>query len=717
MGSRSKGKKKPSPSVAKSPDPPVDEGITDHRKSKDLVVEGMVMTPDAHSSGNKSILDVSDQRNIYHTYVKREDVQCRVFQKHSSHVGRLDVGVPCDGSKQGGGNPTIDHEHVESVRDVSDGDVRDYLPSCVDSLSKEGSRKKEDKWLVKRENRWSCGDGCDVNVGVWGVFDGHGGRQVATYASHALIKYVAEFCSEPVNEQHGSGHKGFLDDGIHSDLESTSDDMALISPRILDEHVSRPDEHDVERVLGNDACMQQWSSQCELMKRLPMAVHNAFLKCDEMACKQFSHGGTTATIAFVCGWQLLVANVGDSCAYLDTGSEVLAISGNHRLEDNAEEVSRIEKNGGEVAPSSIDGKPAGPIRVWPGGLAMSRTIGDVDAGRLCLADAEITQVTIPQNGARLIIASDGLWDAVHPKTAAHHTRDMKASEASHKLLSMAIKKDRLKDDVTIIVVDILPPLNGGDSHDHSHLIPRGLHLYRPAAGKKARGKSNVEKLARLWHPLTKSGSTTWVEEDLLRRAEVHHECKLIQEENLILHKRQEEIRNEATQVEEEKRSGKKVSLLEELANLTLAPEDFEGGQEWETVSKHQIQQEQKSKKYRNTKRGKKKKNNSDKAMDETQNQPAGKKIVTQAEENKKPMQKAPLSEAGKENSNEIKKQNKKNIHQKKKFYKKTANASSESQGEGVHVQNEGGQTRRFYAYKKKGGKSKPVSTNVPQNDT
>lgn len=42
-------------------------------------------------------------------------------------------------------------------------------------------------------------------------------------------------------------------------------------------------------------------------------------------------GGTTATLAVVCGWELLVANVGDSCAYLDTGSEVLQVRNNHHL--------------------------------------------------------------------------------------------------------------------------------------------------------------------------------------------------------------------------------------------------------------------------------------------------------------------------------------------------------------------------------------------------
>ena len=78
MGSRSRGKKKASPRVDVVPS----ERITIGEKTRHHVVEGMVMTPDAHSSGNKSILDISDQKNMYHGYVKGEQVQCRVFQKH-----------------------------------------------------------------------------------------------------------------------------------------------------------------------------------------------------------------------------------------------------------------------------------------------------------------------------------------------------------------------------------------------------------------------------------------------------------------------------------------------------------------------------------------------------------------------------------------------------------------------------------------------------------
>lgn len=47
---------------------------------------------------------------------------------------------------------------------------------------------------------------------------------------------------------------------------------------------------------------------------------------------------------------------------------------------------------GSIEQSNIDGVPAGPLRVWPGGLAMSRTIGDHEAGNIVIAEPEIRQV-------------------------------------------------------------------------------------------------------------------------------------------------------------------------------------------------------------------------------------------------------------------------------------------------------------------------------------
>jgi hypothetical protein len=38
------------------------------------------------------------------------------------------------------------------------------------------------------------------------------------------------------------------------------------------------------------------------------------------------------------------------------------------------------------------------------------------------AEPEVRQITLPPGGARLIIASDGLWDAVQPKTIIQKVR-------------------------------------------------------------------------------------------------------------------------------------------------------------------------------------------------------------------------------------------------------------------------------------------------------
>ena len=49
-------------------------------------------------------------------------------------------------------------------------------------------------------------------------------------------------------------------------------------------------------------------------------------------------------------------------------------------------------------------------------------------------EPEVRAVVLPASGARLMLASDGLWDAVAPKTAAHHVRGMPASKAAMELV-------------------------------------------------------------------------------------------------------------------------------------------------------------------------------------------------------------------------------------------------------------------------------------------
>ena len=56
------------------------------------------------------------------------------------------------------------------------------------------------------------------------------------------------------------------------------------------------------------------------------------------------------------------------------------------------------------------------------------------AGAAVMPEPEVRAVVLPATGARLMLASDGLWDAVAPKTAAHHVRGMPASKAAMELV-------------------------------------------------------------------------------------------------------------------------------------------------------------------------------------------------------------------------------------------------------------------------------------------
>ena len=357
-------------------------------------------------------------------------------------------------------------------------------PFISQGLAKQQSKGKgEDAWVLKPECMWyfdTCSGDEDpspspaaaaaARVSAWGIFDGHGGKKVATFASNSLLKDVFDAAEAPC-----------LPEGLVG---------PAVSPATLLEELEQESEPSLLCSMSQRD-VEEWAVQAELTRRLPLSMTKGFAHCNQEAQRRFkAGGGTTATLAVAVGWELIVANVGDSLAFLDTGAEVLAVSGNHRLESNKTEVERILGSGGEVAPSTVDGKPAGPIRVWPGGLAMGRSIGDAEAGERVCAEAEICQVSIPYQGGRLLMGSDGLWDAIHPKTAAHHVRNLNAEAAAHMLLNMAIKKDHLKDDVTVVVVDFAPK--------REDRIPPILSSIHAANSKHA----NQAKVAHVWHPLS-----------------------------------------------------------------------------------------------------------------------------------------------------------------------------------------------------------------------
>lgn len=187
---------------------------------------------------------------------------------------------------------------------------------------------------------------------------------------------------------------------------------------------------------------------------------------EEFASEGSSAAGTTVSVALVCGWLLTVANVGDSEVFLDTRGQVIEMTCSHKLNDNKSEQDRLKSAGVrlDTLSRSKRGPPApgeqgiGPLRAWPGGIAMSRSLGDIDCGRHVLPVPHVRQVVIPQAGARLVLASDGLWDHMSGLKACKCARNSVVTQAPRRLISLARSiAGRLSDDTTILVADILPP--------------------------------------------------------------------------------------------------------------------------------------------------------------------------------------------------------------------------------------------------------------------
>jgi serine/threonine protein phosphatase PrpC len=170
------------------------------------------------------------------------------------------------------------------------------------------------------------------------------------------------------------------------------------------------------------------------------------------------------TLALVICNLLTIANIGDSDAILDTGCSIMEITNSHRIATNTDEQHRLKAEGYIIAPigfhlqgpAKAGEEGVGPVRIWPGGLCVGRSIGDADAGPAVVPLPSIQQIVLPPDGCRIILGSDGLWDCIPFSKVARMVRGMKADQAASELVSVASANTRIIDDTSAVVVDILP---------------------------------------------------------------------------------------------------------------------------------------------------------------------------------------------------------------------------------------------------------------------
>lgn len=145
---------------------------------------------------------------------------------------------------------------------------------------------------------------------------------------------------------------------------------------------------------------------------------------------------------------------------------IIELTRDHKPDIVGERV-RIELNGGEVLPCiNENGEYIGPSRVWVKnegfpGLAISRSFGDTVAASVGVSVyPEISEYTLMQNDAFVVLASDGVWDLLTNQEVAEIVYPFYFSgtveKASEEVVKHAFRRwktqEKVTDDITCVVM-------------------------------------------------------------------------------------------------------------------------------------------------------------------------------------------------------------------------------------------------------------------------
>ncbi|KAL6767937.1 hypothetical protein ACKKBF_B37170 [Auxenochlorella protothecoides x Auxenochlorella symbiontica] len=236
-------------------------------------------------------------------------------------------------------------------------------------------------------------------------------------------------------------------DGHNGDAASTFAQSSLVP--VLEAYLPVP-----EMVEGVDGAAA-WAGAVQ------EAMVKTLLEIDRRFAARGATGGTTATLVLQIGQLVTCASVGNSRAVLDTGAGRVALTREHVVASNPDERERLLAAGCTLArldvagggPAVISSRGTGPLRVWPGGVTLSRSLGDFSVGPALLAVPHVVAVMLPPAGGRIVLASDAVWkagvDAVLAAAAA-----APAKTAAHAVLKAL--GPRLRGDASVVVADTLP---------------------------------------------------------------------------------------------------------------------------------------------------------------------------------------------------------------------------------------------------------------------
>lgn len=251
----------------------------------------------------------------------------------------------------------------------------------------------------------------------------------------------------------------------HLELMGRRDEMQDASETVVVENDGRPtlvsvvaDGHGADGAWAARAALTGALDRARTEKNIndPAFLRELFKDMHSAFVQQGLKGGATLSVATLRDSRLIVAYVGDSEVRRvrnDGQNELLTIP--HRAHDHIEEHRRLKATG------VLD--VSGAIRPRNGYeyIAITRTLGDAEFEPFVSHEPEIIERTLGPDTRFLIIASDGLWDAIKnapqgQKTFAEAIKDaVNADDAKQKIESLLNAWNlRNQDNATAEIIEI-----------------------------------------------------------------------------------------------------------------------------------------------------------------------------------------------------------------------------------------------------------------------
>ena len=244
------------------------------------------------------------------------------------------------------------------------------------------------------------------NLSYFAIFDGHGGKEVASFLSINLHHYLI---NELNNIQFGINDE----ENIKNIIECIK--LAFIK---IDKDI-----------LANDNLTNDVGSTATLI----------FIYYNNLNdIENYNNENQNLERTLIC------ANIGDSSGYLINKSNIKLITKHHKCED-ASEVKRIRDQGGIVFQGRIFGK-----------LILTRTLGDKEMKKYgVIPEPDFYIKKIEKDDFFVIIGSDGIWDVINEGELFKIGNEKKLSSEAFSKKIMDIAKERdTRDNSSCIVIKV-----------------------------------------------------------------------------------------------------------------------------------------------------------------------------------------------------------------------------------------------------------------------